>query len=90
VESGHDEHLVMVAFLHLVAESEAGKILEHQVRPRILKAHVTEAPEDAVMDAAGDVLEAWEHKRMGCAHAADCVFNPVNIRQCNHRICHLV
>jgi Ca-activated chloride channel homolog len=63
VESGHDEQLVMVAFLYLLAETEAGKDLERQVRRRILKAHVTEAPGQAVMDAAAGVLEEWERKR---------------------------
>ena len=63
VESGHDEHLVMVAFLYLLAKSEAGKDLERQVRRRILKAHVTAAPGQAVMDAAAGVLEEWERKQ---------------------------
>jgi Ca-activated chloride channel homolog len=63
VESGHDEHLVMVAFLYLLAESVAGKNLERQVRRRILKAHATEAPDQAVMDAATGVLEEWQRKR---------------------------
>jgi hypothetical protein len=63
VESGHDEHLVMVAFLYLLAETEAGKALERQVRRRILKAHATAAPDQAVMDAAAGVLEEWDRKQ---------------------------
>jgi Ca-activated chloride channel homolog len=63
VESGHGEHLVMVAFLYRLVESAAGKNLERQVRRRILKAHATEAPDQAVMDAATGALEEWERKR---------------------------
>jgi Ca-activated chloride channel homolog len=62
VESGHEERMVMIAFLYLLAGSAAGQNLERQVRRRILKAHSTEAPDQAIMDAAAGVLEDWERK----------------------------
>jgi hypothetical protein len=62
IESGHDERLVMVAFLYHLAESVTGQDLERQVRRRILKAHLTGMPDQDVMDATVGVLEDWERK----------------------------
>jgi Ca-activated chloride channel family protein len=69
VDQGVSEAMVVAAFLYLLAGSEAGNVLDRQVRRRILKAYKTETPHQAVMDAVTYAFDDW--KADGDEAAAD-------------------
>jgi Ca-activated chloride channel homolog len=59
VERGEDEEVVVLALLHLLSESEAGRMLERQVRRLILKAYKTHRPNEPLVNRMQDVFRSW-------------------------------
>ncbi|MBC6439345.1 MAG: VWA domain-containing protein [Rhodospirillales bacterium] len=62
VACGEDERLVVLGFLHVLAQSEAGKALERHVRRKILKAYKTDKPRQTVVDAVTCVFDGWQNR----------------------------
>ena len=54
--------MVVLGFLHVLAQSEAGNALERQVRRQILKACKTDEPHQTVLDAPTSVLDGWQNR----------------------------
>jgi len=59
VASGADEDAVVLAFLHLLANSEAGRGLKRQTRREILKAFKQTGPDPALIEAVREALKDW-------------------------------
>lgn len=62
VECREEEWLVILGFLHVLAQSEAGNALERQVRRQILKACKTDKPHQTVLDAVTYVYDGWQNR----------------------------
>jgi Ca-activated chloride channel family protein len=60
VDGGAAEAAVVVAFLHLLAESDAGNALERGTRRQIVRAYKRAAPPQTVMEGATRAFNDWQ------------------------------
>ena len=59
VKDGMEEEWMMIVFLHLLAESEAGDALAREVRRHILAAWKKLSLDESAVDAVRQIVEAW-------------------------------
>lgn len=64
VDQGVDEAMVVLAFLYLLASSDAGKLLDRRVRRQIFKTYKAKMPSQAIIDAVACAFGGWQSQGM--------------------------